>query len=43
MSYEEQETYLEEVVQEIGRHSAGEVEYELEEGISHPQEDIEAV
>jgi hypothetical protein len=42
MSYEEQATYLEQAVQEIGRHLAGSVAYELEEGISDPQEDIEA-
>jgi hypothetical protein len=42
MNYEEQATYLEQAVQEIGRHPAGAVAYELEEGISDPQEDIEA-
>jgi hypothetical protein len=43
MNYEEKAMYLEQAVQEIGRHPAGAVAYELEEGISDPQEDIEAV
>jgi hypothetical protein len=42
MSYEEQATFLEQVVQEINRHLQGVVAYELDEGISDPKENIEA-
>jgi hypothetical protein len=43
MSYEEQAIFLEQEVQEIGRHPAGEVAYELDKLISVPQEDNEVV
>ena len=42
MSHEEQETFMEQVAQEISRHLGGVVAYELDEETSDPEEDIEA-
>jgi hypothetical protein len=43
MSYEEHATFLEQTVQEIGRTHQEVAAYELDEGISDPQGDIEAM
>jgi hypothetical protein len=43
MSHEEQETFMEQAVQEISRHPRGAVAYELDEEIIDPKEDIEIV
>jgi len=43
MSHEEQATFLEQEVQEINRRPGGEIAYELDEEISDPEENIEAM